>query len=212
MPFRRVNEEVEEVELLILVTPEFGEAMDPHEVPPCGPGMETMSPSHCDLYVKGHIEVPACGPCGASQPCGCNAPGITCQTNGFGPCGGPGYSDAAMATDAGGSMQITPTPAQGHPMPMQGQPYEGEVYEGSGAAPPNADPQARRPMLMQQSQAPPRRLPNPAAGGLQPSWQNAPSIPSNQTVRHNPTPTLAPANRTTSTPGLIGPIGYDVQK
>jgi pilus assembly protein CpaC len=58
--FRQVREEKNEVELLILVTPELIDPMANDEVPPCGPGMETTSPSDVDLYMKGHLEVPRC--------------------------------------------------------------------------------------------------------------------------------------------------------
>ncbi len=179
VPFRRVSEEVEEIELLIFVTPEFGEAMDPHEVPPCGPGMETMSPTNCELYFQGKIEVPACGPCGASEPCRCNAPGLECQQNGFGPCGGPGAGEPVMATD-GGRMQMMPGEAQPTAIPQAGAPFKG--------------------------------MPDPSADAGRPQWQSAAPSSSSLANRHNPTPALVPANRTTSTPGLIGPIGYDVQK
>jgi pilus assembly protein CpaC len=63
--FRRVEEKNNEIELLIFVTPELVDAMDAHEVPPCGPGLRTTSPSDCQLGVKGHIEVPKCCPPGA---------------------------------------------------------------------------------------------------------------------------------------------------
>jgi pilus assembly protein CpaC len=223
IPFRRVSEEVEEIELLIFVTPEFGEAMDPHEVPPCGPGMETMSPTNSQLYCKGHIEVPACGPCGASDPCRCNAPGLECQVNGFGPCGGPAYGDAAMATDANGHMpgrpilpsqQATPTPSAA---PV-------EVYDGAMEIPGyEMEPQAKAPRLAPLSQARgPAVMADVSAGGgdaaersmgaQQPQWQTPAAAPSHPANRHNPTQALVPANRTTSTPGLIGPVGYDVQK
>jgi len=56
--FRSVKEERNEVELLILVTPELVEAMDPGEVSCGGPGLQTTSPSDWDLYMKGHLEVP----------------------------------------------------------------------------------------------------------------------------------------------------------
>ncbi|HID76971.1 MAG TPA: histidine kinase [Planctomycetaceae bacterium] len=62
--FRRVQHRQNEVELLILVTPELVDAMDPHEVPPCGPGMRTGSPNDVELYFKGHLEVPNCCPPG----------------------------------------------------------------------------------------------------------------------------------------------------
>jgi pilus assembly protein CpaC len=62
--FRRVHDEKNELETLILVTPQFAEAMDPHEVPQCGPGMRTASPSDWELYMEGRIEVPnPCPPC-----------------------------------------------------------------------------------------------------------------------------------------------------
>ena len=62
--FRSVKEEVNEIELLILVTPEFVDGMQQHEVPACGPGMESVSPTNCQLYGGGYLEVPNCGPCG----------------------------------------------------------------------------------------------------------------------------------------------------
>ncbi len=66
--FRRVSEKRNDIELLITVTPELVDAMDPHEVPVGGPGLNSMSPDDCELYFKGHIEVPNlkgnsnCGP------------------------------------------------------------------------------------------------------------------------------------------------------
>jgi pilus assembly protein CpaC len=62
--FRRVEEKNNEIELLIFVTPELVDAMDAHEVPPCGPGLRTTSPSDCQLGLKSHIEVPKCCPPG----------------------------------------------------------------------------------------------------------------------------------------------------
>ncbi|TWU56483.1 Type II secretion system protein D precursor [Rubripirellula tenax] len=56
--FRRVREERNDIELLITVTPEFVSAMDPHEVPRGGPGLNSTSPTDCELFMKGHIEVP----------------------------------------------------------------------------------------------------------------------------------------------------------
>jgi pilus assembly protein CpaC len=76
--FRKVHETTNEVELLILVTPELVEAMDACEVPPCGPGTQTTSPSDWELFMKGHLEVPKCCPAGGN--CGGN-----CRPNGGGP-------------------------------------------------------------------------------------------------------------------------------
>lgn len=63
VPFRRVEEEENEIELLILVTPEFINPIDANEVPPCGPGLNTTNPSDIELFGRGYLEVPRCG-CG----------------------------------------------------------------------------------------------------------------------------------------------------
>jgi pilus assembly protein CpaC len=68
VPFKKSSNITNEVELLILVTPELVEAMDACEVPPCGPGMETTSPTDWELYMKGHLEVPNCCPTGPNGP------------------------------------------------------------------------------------------------------------------------------------------------
>ena len=67
--FRRQNEQINEVELLILVTPELIEGADPHEMPKCLPGTQTTSPTDWQFYVRGHMEVPKICPPGheASQ-------------------------------------------------------------------------------------------------------------------------------------------------
>jgi pilus assembly protein CpaC len=76
VPFRRVSNRRNDVELLIFVTPEFCEAMEPEEVPPCGPGQLTTTPTDVELYFRGYIEVPKncpngdCGPNGAMGPVG----------------------------------------------------------------------------------------------------------------------------------------------
>jgi pilus assembly protein CpaC len=68
--FRRVSNQRNDVELLIFVTPEFCEAMEPEEVPPCGPGQLTTSPTDVELYFRGYLEVPRnCPPGqGPAQP------------------------------------------------------------------------------------------------------------------------------------------------
>lgn len=71
--FRRVRERRNDIELLITVTPELVEAMDPHEVPRGGPGLNSTSPSDHELYVNGHIEVPNMlgSECSCNGPCHC---------------------------------------------------------------------------------------------------------------------------------------------
>ncbi len=76
----RSNREVQnEVELLITVTPDFAAAMDPHEVPPGGPGYNSYSPSDKELYWRGYIETP--NPCppnanGDAFPVGMGSPSV----------------------------------------------------------------------------------------------------------------------------------------
>lgn len=63
--FRRVQDRRNDIELLITVTPEFAEAMDPHEVPCGGPGLSTTDPTDKEFYLKGYMEVPNLfGDCG----------------------------------------------------------------------------------------------------------------------------------------------------
>jgi pilus assembly protein CpaC len=69
MAFRKVHESTNEVETLILVTPELVDPMDACEVPPCGPGTQTTSPSDWELFMKGHLEVPKCCPSGGDGAC-----------------------------------------------------------------------------------------------------------------------------------------------
>lgn len=56
--FRRMQERRNDIELLVTVTPELVDAMNPHEVPPGGPGLNSTSPTDWELYLKGHLEVP----------------------------------------------------------------------------------------------------------------------------------------------------------
>ncbi|MEM8910297.1 MAG: pilus assembly protein N-terminal domain-containing protein [Planctomycetota bacterium] len=56
--FRNTREERNEIELLIMVTPELVDAMDPHDVPPGGPGLNSDSPDDVEFYAHGYIEVP----------------------------------------------------------------------------------------------------------------------------------------------------------
>ena len=59
--FRRVQDKVNDIEVVFLITPEFATALEPHQVPPGGPGLNTVSPNDCELYGKGYLEVPLTG-------------------------------------------------------------------------------------------------------------------------------------------------------
>jgi pilus assembly protein CpaC len=111
--FRRVEERNNEVELLILVTPELVEAMDAHEVPRCGPGSRTTSPSDCELYWKGHLEVPKCCPSGWESM----GPQGMAHPMHFGPGAGP-VPDQMLAPGADAVPEPPPVP---DPAPMPGE-------------------------------------------------------------------------------------------
>jgi pilus assembly protein CpaC len=86
--FRRVSEQNNEIELLITVTPELAEPMDPEQVPPGGPGLNSDSPTDKEFYLRGYLEVPRTdGMCPA--PAG--------MQESYGPMTGPyGISDGSL--------------------------------------------------------------------------------------------------------------------
>lgn len=191
VPFRKVQEQVNEIELLILVTPDYAAALDPHEVPQCGPGMESMSPSHAELYCKGYVEVPSCGPCGVSGQCGsCGAGGACmqgdCHSSMPGhayPMAGGAYSAPSgtpvMATDGGYEYSVSPDGTMVMPQAAEGQPM---------LTPEPAPVEEITPL-------------DPSAATSQYRYDQTATRPAPRRLR-----------RPTATPGLIGPVGYDVQK
>lgn len=216
--FRSVQENVNEIELLILVTPEFAGGLEPHEVPQCGPGMETVSPSNCQLYWGGHLEVPSCGQCGP---------------NGFDGCGvGSGCQSCGQDTSVGGAAYISDgVPMQSGvesiPMNLSPQPnYYNATPESIQTPTPNLEvPQQTPPVTPQGGPSLGPEIPaEPTAGGAMPSPLGYPrTVPwspqQQQTPIANPysgdsyrVPITAQRPRGgTSTPGLMGPIGYDVE-
>ncbi|MEM9659726.1 MAG: hypothetical protein AAF961_15300, partial [Planctomycetota bacterium] len=149
---------------------------------------------HTELYCKGHIEVPSCGPCapGCVGDCGVGA----CPVAPGQPCAGqPYYQPApAMATDhyAPGAVQfenLQPTPSDASP--------NGQAPNG-----PNSGYDAE--------------LPDPSANvGRTPAYaaQRSDVGPKvNPAYRHILNSEPSQSSKPTHTPGLIGPIGYDVQQ
>lgn len=203
VPFRSVQDEVEEIELLILVTPDFVDAMAPHEVPPCGPGMGTVSPSDCDLYIDGKVETPNyCGPCtngacGGCGDCGCNG----CSTG-----GPPGPPSQLINNGYGGGHMMGPAPM---PVPTPaGPPMEYEtIPEGTPSAvitpegtPTTAGPALNLPASI--SSADPEPAADPERPSVSPHLRaSLPKAYVRQAARpYQPSPGGS---------GLIGPVGYD---
>lgn len=106
--FRRVREQNNEIELLILVTPEFVDALDASDVPPCGPGELTGSPSDVELYYRGYLETPKCCPDGSCSSC---SDGVGPATYNAPTTYGPAYQTAPglqQPTPASVPNRITP--------------------------------------------------------------------------------------------------------
>jgi pilus assembly protein CpaC len=115
--FGTKQHKLNEIELLVMVTPEFVDAMDASQVPPCGPGLNTTNPSDCELFFKGHLEVPCCCPGGGgTNGAGCAmAVGQTAGPTGPGTPTGPGNPTTAGNPAGPGTPAAqagsTPTPA-----------------------------------------------------------------------------------------------------
>jgi pilus assembly protein CpaC len=216
VPFRRTEDEVNEVELLILVTPEFVDAMEPHQVPCGGPGYATTSPTTRQLYCGGHVEVPAhCNPISGMTACGEQAHGYGCSNcppgGGYNSCGpgGPNGAHPHMITDG-----VVPSDGIGpDAMPAP----SGEVIPDS--------PDLPLPNGTEPSAAPVGPGVHYTPGGTSYSTAGAaqytsprPYSPTRQPVfvrnTTNPTNPQQPGVRPASVPGqsgLIGPVGYDPQ-
>jgi pilus assembly protein CpaC len=145
--FRVTREQVQEIETLIMVTPQFVEAMECHEVPPGGPGLATCSPNHCQLWCQGRIEVP----CNGEGSAGGNCP--NCQESGDNLFqGGGGMSMGAGTMEGGAALPPGATiideheligPAPGRPTPAEPIPPPQAVPPAPTPPPPSAA--ARRP-------------------------------------------------------------------
>jgi pilus assembly protein CpaC len=144
--FRQMQERRNEIELLIMVTPELVEAMNPHEVPRGGPGLNTHSPDDKEFYLYGHVEVP-------------NLKANDCDNEHLQPGVTGGFYDGQIES----SPMLHQPPIYNAPMngvPNQG-PYEGEIVDPTMPA-----PQASR-------NAPQRSMPN-VSGYYPPRTAQAP--------------------------------------
>ncbi len=179
-----------EVELLVLVTPELVDAMNPDEVPTCLPGTRTDVPDDCELYWKRHIEVPRCCPPGSA---GTGSNGGNC----------PECIKGANGQMPG--MILTPTPVETIDRPGTGSQPGGALlkpttYKSPYLSPGSGNMPGPRNMTIPQRTA--IRYPRP-------SNRYIPSNPNRAGTRvPNRTPGAAGDQKTL--PGFIGPVGYDV--
>ncbi|MCA9179238.1 MAG: pilus assembly protein N-terminal domain-containing protein [Planctomycetales bacterium] len=204
--FRRVEESNNEVELLILVTPELVEPMDKHEVPPCGPGQFTRAPSDYEFYNYGWLEVPKC----------CNQCGKTGCKGNCGSAPGPGHGPAPAPANAMPYPTTEPNYVPGgEPVQFEGGMQAPAPVVTPGTAPVELVPQGGIPYgqaPVTTSKLPETRSQAGPYGGytaapiLQPG--DVPSTAAPRNVGYQPA-AKAPSQAVNPTPGLIGPSGYD---
>lgn len=155
--FRRTSHQENELELIVMVTPEFCEAMDATEVPPCGPGQLSTSPTDVELYYRGYLEVP--------KPCGNG----NCPPGFQGPGNGQNYEQLPSPA-AGGQSARRPTPAQPTtypPLRTAQQPKTAAI--GTGATP-------AKTVSTSQIRSSPSNGSNSAAGPAKPSSRAKPKL------------------------------------
>ncbi len=196
VPFRRVEDRNNEIELLIMVTPELVDALDPHEVPPIGPGMSSDMPSNWDLFFRGHTEVPSKFMQQGQQ---FNQPAPQYQQ--------PDLQPSVPAEDVPPGEPVAPQQSQRRP--------RGSVPDQtlSGTPLPPQRPLQRLPMPA--AQPAPTMQPAPATQAVQ-GYDRLPeaSVVHQPDNRQIPQQAIAgtPQNEKSLGPGLVGPIGYDVQE
>lgn len=194
--FRQVHEASNEIELLILVTPELVDAMDPQDVPQCGPGQSTTSPNDVQLYLRGHIEVPKCCPdgnCGNCQNCR-EKNGQNGQNGPFPPQGNPGVVPG---------QQYEQVPL-GPPMPPSGgfDPANSSMNR-MRPLPPSARVNTSAPMTS------PRVLTPSYTDRTVPGGMGSGSTSNYNRPRPNDRPFQPQATRPSMPPAFIGELGYD---
>jgi len=229
LPFRSVHNEVNEIELLILVTPEFVDPMDCGEMPCEGPGMFTTNPTNRQLYCGSHIEVPAhCNPISGMTACGqdpcancANGYGNSCNSCNNGQCmnGGaaPMITDGVTMPGGVGYESVEPSTATDQdtapadlPLPVQTPAEAGAPSESAPeAAPDGARYPTTSPTYGAQAESrsgqPTYMAARPHNPPRQPVFLRNPSRPQNQ-----PPVATQPATSSAGN-GLIGPVGYDNQ-
>lgn len=197
VPFRRNTERMNEVELVIMVTPEFAEAMEPNEVPACGPGQNTTSPTDTELYYRGYLEVP--------KKCdNCNTTGNIAP---FGPDQLPA-AGGAYGTEARRPAPIVPPQQYQQQQQQYAPPTRQTSQPAYGGTPAKTVATGTGVRTALQTSAPQPQQPTGnsnfsyyAGSSQQPASSPVQTQPARPSQQARPTP-----------PALIGPLGYDELK
>jgi pilus assembly protein CpaC len=228
VPFRRVREEVNEVELLILVTPEVIDGVDCNELPPCRPGMHSEPAHDHDFYLKGYLEVPAAGPCGPGMACGPNgyvpqghqSNGLIYQE--FGPAGIPPGAKIEELPPGSTSRLPNRAPAEAWSGRVTRSPSISKLSAGtnapkSAATKSKTGSQSAKAGTKPAKSATPfqwfsKKAPTPAKPSTKAKASDmaAPSAPPYNPTRPQDPRRQAAAVPAGSAPSFIGPVGYDV--
>jgi pilus assembly protein CpaC len=210
--FRNLQTTINEIELLIMVTPQLVEGMDPCEVPPIAPGWSTAEPSDSELVIRGHIEVPACDPNGIMGP---YAPGTPGAPGAAGP--RRPWSDQLPP----GAVEVVPSPdddsSSTAPAPQDGarrraRPARGEAPDRGLSSRRGSQPPVRASAAPQRSVAS-SEMPQRTAWTQDAPMRTAGVRPSNRKNSSNPSTTGGRTGNPTrkSLPGFIGPTGNDLR-
>jgi pilus assembly protein CpaC len=199
--FRRTRETVNEVELVITVTPEFVGGMDCEQVPNAGPGQMTTTPTDVELYGRGYIEVPRCN----------NDGGPFCQPQQL--LSAPGQETLGPPLPASVPYQGAKTSV---PMPVRkttsNVPQQRRYTAPADAVGENpiVTPRSIRPTGTTASPVSTRSVPSSRSVMTSPtkpsSTTRLPAVPG--TTRSLPKPDPVQASLSDE-PELIGPLGYD---
>lgn len=222
--FRTVQNETEEFELLVLVTPEFVDALEPNQAPRCLPGSGTIVPNCKELYLDGAMEVPnPCNSCGGypcvpthgHEPCcpgGICGPGMcgdgSCGSGFDSPTASSGYYEQPMHQDMAPQGYEEVPMLMPSPAPQHGELILPPMEAGDAGAMSPPEDRVQGPSL-DRSQRPLSELsrrPSPHyTASRAPQYQRQADGPFN------------PQNRSTAghpalgEEGLIGPVGYDLE-
>lgn len=216
--FRRTTDQINEVELLIMVTPQIVDGLDPQDLCQIGPGPGTVTtnPGDCQLFVEGHIEVPPGSGTHHNRPAHMQQPFPIGANGAMGAASGvvvpqdvaPAIPRPAAESIPAGTPKApevilpppTPTPA---PAPTPPKPRATDSARA-------ATTEQRRPALEAKIRAAsaPAVISFPAESSMPGLIGPAPSVEPAKvtTAESSATPT------TPAAPGLIGPVGYDSAK
>lgn len=190
--FRRVEHRVNEVELLILVTPQIVQPMDPHEVPRCGPGQSTGNPNDVELYWRGYLETPRCCLDGTCPQCVGASGGV------IGPIGPAMPYEEIEGESQPGYDTVPPPRSRGNVDP----PEPPRPGSNSSAARRQQRPAAR---------AARRQTTQPTSVQPAVAIRFTPQKPQVANNAHKRT-AARPNSHQIKDPGLIGPVGYNLLK